>query len=138
MKTFSLIVFVFVSMVSFAQVVQSEHDVFDDQGRLAVKIVYTYTDSGIVDTRSLQSFNKQGKLVRIETYTADDDLLFVQKNKYDRKGRLVRSEQTNYSEDGSKTQDAFEYRYMPDGCRYTYLNKKLILDPYNITPSQIK
>lgn len=105
-----------------AQVASSQHDVYDSHDRLAVRIVYTYTDSGIVDTRTLKQYDKQGRVTREETYTADEYLIFVQDYRYDKKGRRTRTTQTSYDDNGEKTVSRFEYRYTADGRTETFFN----------------
>ena len=102
----------------------SRHAVYDSHDRLAVEIVYGYGDSGVVETRTLRQYDRQGHLVREETYTADEYLIYTVDNKYDRQGRLVRTVQTDIDDNGVKSISRLEYRYLRDGTRETYLDGK--------------
>lgn len=98
-------------------VVSSSHGVVDANDRLAVLITYTYDSTGVVETRTLQSYDKQGRPVRKEVYTVDEYLLYTEENQYDRHGNRIRYTQTSYDEDGKPTQTVYKYRYgkQPDG-----------------------
>ncbi len=98
-------------------VTRSSHAVVDANDRLAVLITYTYDSTGVVETRSLQSYDKQGRPVRKEVYTVDEYLLYTEENKYDCHGNRTRCIQTTYDEDGKPTQTVYKYRYsrQPDG-----------------------
>lgn len=102
---------------------RSVHPVYDNHDRIAVQIEYTYSDSGIVETRTLRSFDKQGRERKTETYSADEYPIFTQTIRYDNKGRRTRIVQTSYNDDGSTITDTFKYKYKPDGC-HTFLNGK--------------
>ncbi len=99
------------------RVVSSSHGVVDANDRLAVLITYTYDTLGVVETRTLQSYDKQGRPVRKEVYTVDEYLLYTEENQYDRHGNRARYTQTSYDEDGKPTQTVYRYRYskQPDG-----------------------
>lgn len=99
------------------RVVSSSHGVVDANDRLAVLITYTYDTLGVVETRTLQSYDKQGRPVRKEVYTVDEYLLYTEENQYDRHGNRTRYTQTSYDEDGKPTQTVYRYRYskQPDG-----------------------
>ena len=99
------------------RVVNSSHGVVDANDRLAVLITYTYDSTGVVETRTLQSYDKQGRPVRKEIYTVDEYLLYTEENKYDSHGNRIRCTQTTYDEDGKPTQTVYKYRYskQPDG-----------------------
>ena len=98
-------------------VTRSSHAVVDADDRLAVLITYTYDSSGVVETRSLQSYDKQGRSVRKEVYTVDEYLIYTEENKYDCHGNRTRCTQTTYDEDGKPTPTVYKYRYskQPDG-----------------------
>ncbi|MBO7576423.1 MAG: hypothetical protein J6T03_03040 [Bacteroidales bacterium] len=98
-------------------VTRSSHAVVDANDRLAVLITYTYDSTGVVETRSLQSYDKQGRPVRKEVYTVDEYLIYTEENKYDCHGNRTRCTQTTYDEDGKPTQTIYKYRYSkePDG-----------------------
>ena len=98
-------------------VTRSSHAVVDANDRLAVLITYTYDSTGVVETRSLQSYDKQGRPVRKEVYTVDEYLLYTEENKYDCHGNRTRCIQTTYDEDGKPTPTVYKYRYskQPDG-----------------------
>ena len=99
------------------RVVKSSHGVVDANDRLAVLITYTYDSIGVVETRTLQSYDKQGRAVRKEVYTVDEYLLYTEENQYDRHGNRTRCVQTTYDEDGKPTPTVYKYRYskQPDG-----------------------
>ena len=99
------------------RVVKSSHGVVDANNRLAVLITYTYDSIGVVETRTLQSYDKQGRAVRKEVYTVDEYLLYTEENQYDRHGNRTRCIQTTYDEDGKPTPTVYKYRYskQPDG-----------------------
>ena len=99
------------------RVVSSSHGVVDANDRLAVLITYTYDTLGVVETRTLQSYDKQGRPVRKEVYTVDEYLLYTEENQYDRHGNRTCYTQTSYDEDGKPTQTVYKYRYgkQPDG-----------------------
>ena len=99
------------------RVVSSSHGVVDANDRLAVLITYTYDSVGVVETRTLQSYDKQGRPVRKEVYTVDEYLLYTEVNCYDRHGNRTRCTQTTYDEDSRPTQTIYKYRYrhQPDG-----------------------
>lgn len=99
------------------RVVSSSHGVVDANDRLAVLITYTYDSIGVVETRTLQSYDKQGRAVRKEVYTVDEYLLYTEENQYDRHGNRTRCVQTTYDEDGKPTPTVYKYRYskQPDG-----------------------
>lgn len=95
----------------------SSHRVMDADDHLAVLITYTYDSLGVVSTRMLQSYDKQGRPERKEIYTADEYLLYTEENKYDCHGNRIRCVQTTYDEDGKPTKTVYKYRYskQPDG-----------------------
>ncbi len=95
----------------------SSHRVMDADDHLAVLITYTYDSLGVVSTRMLQSYDKQGRPVRKEIYTADEYLLYTEENKYDCHGNRTRCIQTTYDEDSKPTKTVYKYRYskQPDG-----------------------
>ena len=99
------------------RVVSSSHGVVDADDRLAVLITYTYDSTGVVETRTLQSYDKQGCPVRKEVYTVDEYLLYTEVNRYDRHGNRTRCIQTTYDEDSNPTQTVYKYCYskQPDG-----------------------
>ena len=114
-------------------VTRSSHAVVDADDRLAVLITYTYDSTGVVETRTLQSYDKQGRPVRKEVYTVDEYLLYTEENKYDCHGNRIRCTQTTYDEDGKPTQTVYKYRYVrqSDGSWKLVsirLNNKVILD----------
>lgn len=94
------------------RVVSSSHGVMDVNDRLAVLITYTYDSVGVVETRTLQSYDKQKHPVRKEVYTADEYLLYTEDNRYDRHGNRIRCTQTTYDEDSKPTQTVYKYRYI--------------------------
>ena len=96
---------------------RSSHGVVDANDRLAVLITYTYDSTGVVETRTLQSYDKQGRPIRKEVYTVDEYLLYTEENKYDSHGNRTRCIQTTYDEDGKPTETVYKYRYskQPDG-----------------------
>ncbi len=94
------------------RVVSSSHGVMDVNDRLAVLITYTYDSVGVVETRTLQSYDKQEHPVRKEVYTADEYLLYTEDNRYDRHGNRIRCTQTTYDEDSKPTQTVYKYRYI--------------------------
>ena len=115
------------------RVLKSSHGVVDANDRLAVLITYTYDSTGVVETRTLQSYDKQGRPVRKEVYTVDEYLLYTEENKYDSHGNRIRCTQTTYDEDGKHTQTVYKYRYIrqSDGSWKLVsirLNNKVILD----------
>ena len=95
----------------------SSHKVMDADDHLAVLITYTYDSLGVVSTRMLQSYDRQGRPERKEIYTADEYLLYTEENKYDCHGNRIRCVQTTYDEDGKPTKTVYKYRYskQPDG-----------------------
>ena len=93
------------------RVVSSSHGVVDADDHLAVLITYTYDSIGVVETRTLQSYDKQGRPVRKEVYTVDEYLLYTEDNRYDRHGNRTRCIQTTYDEDSRPTQTVYKYRY---------------------------
>lgn len=99
------------------RVVSSSHGVVDANDRLAVLVTYTYDSVGVVETRTLQSYDKQGRPVRKEVYTVDEYLLYTEDNKYDCHGNRTRCIQTTYDEDGKPSRTVYKYRYskQPDG-----------------------
>ena len=94
------------------RVVSSSHGVVDADDRLAVLITYTYDSTGVVETRTLQSYDKQGRPVRKEVYTVDEYLLYTEVNRYDRHGNRIRCTQATYDEDSKPTQTVYKYRYI--------------------------
>lgn len=90
---------------------RSEHKVFDDADRVAVMITYTYDSAGVVETRRLQSFDRQGRLTRTELYSVDEQLLFTEVIRYNRHGYRSRCTQTTYDEEGHATRSDFRYKY---------------------------
>jgi hypothetical protein len=99
------------------RVVSSSHGVVDANDRLAVLITYTYDSTGVVETRTLQSYDKQGRPIRKEVYSVDEYLLYTEENKYDSHGNRTRCTQTTYDEDSNPTETVYKYRYskQPDG-----------------------
>ena len=80
---------------------QSQHDIYDSHDRLAVRIVYTYDDStGAVESRSLTGYDRQGRIQRMEIYSADERLLFSDTYHYRRNGTLRKRVQCSYDENG--------------------------------------
>lgn len=92
-------------------VVRSTHGVYDSDGRLAVTITYEYDSSGVVVSRTLQSYSKEGRPVFQEVYSVDDYLLYSEENRYDGRGNRIRCRQVSYDEDGSPVSSDFRYRY---------------------------
>ena len=99
------------------RLLSSSHGVVDATDRLAVLITYTYDSIGLVETRTLQSYDKKGRPVRKEVYTVDEYLLYTEDNKYDCHGNRTRCIQTTYDEDGKPSQTVYKYRYskQPNG-----------------------
>ena len=95
----------------------SQHRVYDDADRLAVLVTYTYDSMGVVETRQLQSFDRQGRLLRTELYTVDEHLLFTEDITYDRYGNRKRCLQKSYDEEGLPTRADYRYKYtlLPSG-----------------------
>lgn len=80
---------------------QSQHDIYDSHDRLAVRIVYTYDDStGAVESRSLTGYDRQGRIQRMEIYSADERLLYTDTYHYRRNGTLRKRVQCSYDENG--------------------------------------
>ena len=80
---------------------QSQHDIYDSHDRLAVRIVYTYDDStGAVESRTLTGYDRQGRIQRMEIYSADERLLFTDTYHYRRNGTLRKRVQCSYDENG--------------------------------------
>lgn len=98
-------------------IVSSSHRVVDADDHLAVLITYTYDSLGIVETRMLQSYDRHGRPLRKEIYTADEYLLYTEQNSYDRHGNRTRCVQTTYDEEGNPAENTYRYRYTrrPDG-----------------------
>ena len=98
-------------------IVSSSHRVVDADDHLAVLITYTYDSLGIVETRTLQSYDRHGRPLRKEIYTADEYLLYTEQNSYDRHGNRTRCVQTTYDEEGNPAENTYCYRYTrrPDG-----------------------
>ena len=73
--------------------------------------------TAVVETRTLQSYDKVGRPVRKEVYTVDEYLLYTEDNHYDRHGNRTRCTQTTYDEDGKPTSTIYKYQYrkQPDG-----------------------
>lgn len=108
---------------------RSCHNIFDNKDRLANSICYTYNEQGIVETRSVESYDTQQRLTQRNIYTADDELLLEETMKYDNHNNLVK--RTQYFYEGDKCDKVVEkrsYEYNADGavahCRY-YLNGEL-------------
>lgn len=81
---------------------QSQHDIYDSHDRLAVRIVYSYDDStGAVETRTLTGYDRQGRIQRMEIYSADERLLFTDTYHYRRNGTLRKRVQCSYDENGT-------------------------------------
>lgn len=81
---------------------QSQHDIYDSHDRLAVRIVYSYDDStGAVETRTLTGYDRQGRIQRMEIYSADERLLFSDTYHYRRNGTLRKRVQCSYDENGT-------------------------------------
>lgn len=81
---------------------QSQHDIYDSHDRLAVRIVYTYDDStGAVETRTLTGYDRQGRIQRVEVYSADERLLFTDTYHYRRNGTLRKRVQCSYDDNGT-------------------------------------
>jgi hypothetical protein len=99
------------------RLVSSSHKVMDADDHLAVLITYTYDSLGVVSTRMLQSYDRQGRPERKEIYTADEYLLYTEVNRYDCHGNRIRCIQTTYDEDGRPTCNTYRYYYTrrPDG-----------------------
>ena len=99
------------------RVISSSHREVDANDRLAVLITYTYDSVGVVETRTLQSYDKQGRPLRKEVYSVDEYLLYTEENKYDSHGNRTRCTQTTYDEDGKPSETIYKYRYskQPDG-----------------------
>ena len=99
------------------RLVSSSHKVMDADDHLAVLITYTYDSLGVVSTRMLQSYDRQGRPERKEIYTADEYLLYTEVNRYDCHGNRIRCIQTTYDEDGRPTRNTYRYYYTrrPDG-----------------------
>lgn len=93
------------------RVVRSSHGVYDASDRLAVLISYTYDSAGVVETRTIQSYDQDGRPKRREVYTADEYLIYTEGNRYDRHGNRTRCIQTTYDEDGNPTCSDYRYAY---------------------------
>lgn len=107
------------------RVTASVHKVYDNRDCLAVQIEYAYDTAGVVETRTLRQFDKQGREERMEVLSADEVLLFAQTRQYDRKGRLHKIVQITYEDDGSVQKDCFKYEYKSSDT-IVYLNGKII------------
>lgn len=107
----------------------SSHDVYDNNGILRIRILYAYDEQGIVETRTIIGYDKSERQISTHTYTFDDELIWQESFKYDRKGNLVKRTQILYEGDlPIKNVYTYKYDYNWDGswyrCRY-FLNKKL-------------
>lgn len=91
--------------------ISSSHGVYDINDHLAVMITYTYDSAGVVDTRTLQSYDKLGRPVRKEVYLADEYLIYTEENRYDCHGNRHRCIQTTYDEEGKPTRNSYRYKY---------------------------
>ena len=92
-------------------IVSSSHRVVDADDHLAVLITYTYDSLGIVETRMLQSYDRHGRPLRKEIYSADEYLLYTEQNRYDCHGNRTRCVQTTYDEEGTPSDNTYRYRY---------------------------
>lgn len=97
------------------RLVASRHDVFDAHDRLAVSITYRYDSTGVVESRTLQSFDRKGLPLQLDDYSADEYLLFRQVNRYDRKGRKRKVVQVSYDDNDVPIRTVTRYRYAQDG-----------------------
>lgn len=96
---------------SAGRVVRSSHGIYDRSNRLAVTVSYTYDSAGVVETRTLQSYDGEGRPKRREVYTVDEYLVYAEENCYDRHGNRIRCTQTTYDEDGTPTRNDYRYAY---------------------------
>lgn len=81
---------------------QSQHDIYDSHDRLAVRIVYNYDDStGAVESRTLTGYDRQGRIQRVEIYSADERLLFTDTYHYRCNGTLRKRVQCSYDDNGN-------------------------------------
>ena len=118
------------------RVVSSSHSVLDANDHLAVLITYTYDSAGVVETRTLQSYDRQGRPLRKEVYSVDEYLLYTEDNRYDRHGNRTRCLQTTYDADGRPDRSIYRYTYrrIPDGSwqlAKLKLNGQTIFDASN-------
>ncbi len=93
------------------RLLSSSHGVYDIHDHLAVLITYTYDSAGVVDTRTLQSYDRLGRPLRKEVYLADEYLIYTEENRYDRHGNRHRCIQTTYDEEGRPTRNSYRYKY---------------------------
>ncbi len=109
----------------------SAHYIYAEGGNLVQHIEYTYDpDSNVVSKRTVYSYDKHERLVKMEQYTADELLLCSEKRKYDRRGNLVKRTQVFYSDEGtSTTVEKRSYTFDKHGnwtqCRYALNGKHL-------------
>lgn len=104
------------------RLVSSQHDVYDVHNRLSVSIIYDYDSAGVVDTRTLQSFDHQGRPLQRDVYSVDEYLLFREVVHYDRQGRKRKVVQTSYDDNGVPARAVMQYRYRKDGTTQVLLN----------------
>lgn len=113
------------------RLVSSKHNIYDDRDRLAVAMVYDYSEKGVVENRQLISYDAQQRISKRMIYSADEVLLMEEAFKYDKFGNLVKRVQYLYDEGKQKIVETRRYRYSKDGkvlhCRY-YLDGKLYLE----------
>ncbi len=101
---------------------QSIHDIYDADNNLSVRITYSYDTAGVVSQRQLTAYDTHGNITQIETYTADEILLYRENNRYDKHGNMVRRERHYYEENtDDKSVETRKYKYNKDNtCTITY------------------
>lgn len=93
----------------------SEHFIYAESGNLAMTVEYTYSAiNGIVEHRTVSTYDKQDRLTRVEQYTADELLLYTEVLKYDRQGNLKSRVRTFYNDDETTTVSNESRKYTYD------------------------
>lgn len=111
----------------------SQHDIFNERGRLTVRIVYSYDINGNVAYRTLYSFDKHGRITRRMQYTDTDYLMLDDNFSYDSHNNIVCRKIKFYDEwEGKSTlKEKRKYKYDKEGnitYRAYYLNGDLYFE----------
>lgn len=93
---------------------RSVHYIYAASGALATTVQYDYGDAGGVAGRRLSSYSKSGKVLTMQSYSADEQLLMEETYTYDKQDNPVKRVQKFYDNPSGKPRETVETR------RYTY------------------
>ena len=109
------------------QLLSSSHYIYAAGGTLAATVTYSYEagNDNAVASRTETYFDKEGRRVSVEQYTADEVLQMEEHYKYNCHGDLAKRTQTFYNgteKEITREQHKYKYDHYGNWVRSTYVN----------------